>query len=809
MHQTIKTKTALLKPCAFLVGAIMLSACQSTPHPKEMSLAKTNVLSSQTSGVRELFSDSKTSPARQNQAQLVDAISRHLASERYSLGTHHHKVMPITTEGTIDEGADTLLNSAIKTYAYKNQPVQTEVFRTKEAYLGLESLDEESALSQLQADDLGQSVSGLPYLRYHDEMVDSGFDSGLTRAEGMSDAYQAAQEEQRGANARLHGDITEISINLDRLVADNPTITTADGQVQAELLALDQLIKNHKKAGNEAKLHHLGGYVSQDFEQVAVCADDFNTSIRQALSASRDKRSYEGDDYHYYDLVYVNYRGCHQIYDKGLSLDPFYYLDISTELELKNTQAQRACQMTTHGRNHDLLQQGKSYAKDAELFAQNFIHQVSCVDAVIGDVFDESYQPKPVQTLASAYAQQESQSALISTYLYPQQVASDTPLSKAAEYFDAYKRMKAEDADNVSADPSSVGGMVGMVLGQLKLTPEQLKAQNIYQNDHTVVTVLGHYQPSVRQSKELYSLDSYAPTLDYSIQVPVMIDYTNDQFKADVSALLPLMAMLTPSEAMLPNDLPNQEMTFGLPDEWQGRLPTAMLYDAARRGLIEGLTRLNDEKITAIDIREDHFAKQIGAHKAYKLDLGSQEGGQIIATIAKHLTKDLKSHIDANASLYQGEQGQAMTRLINDLTLIQKGHHTGDVGKVLQVIEGVLPIGIHHAVQVYLDAKGDVVGIQSKGSLTDHTQQAMTQSIGQIRYSDKPFSHPLATKFEQSFNTNDSFDGTAWLSSIRLNSEAKQARAAYYDDYDDAYDDYGNEQQVDEYDTADQERADF
>lgn len=809
MHQTIKTKTALLKPCAFLVGAIMLSACQSTPHPKEMSLAKTNVLSSQASGVRELFSDSKISPARQNQAQLVDAISRHLASERYSLGTHHHKVMPITTEGTIDEGADTLLNSAIKTYAYKNQPAQTEVFRTKEAYLGLEGLDEESALSQLQADDLGQSVSGLPYLRYHDEMAGSGFDGGLTRAEGMSDAYQAAQEEQRVANVLVHDEIVGISVNLDRLADENPVITTNDARVKAELSALDRLVKDHKKSGMAANLHQYGGYLYQDFEHVAACMGDFNTSVRQALSPSRSKKSYLGADRDYFDLTYINYRDCFDIYNKNLSLEPYYYLDAVTEFRLMFDQAQKQCALTAHHRNHALLQQGKTYAKDAEDFAQNYILQVSCVDSTINSVFDESYQPEPVQTLASAYAQQESQSALIATHLYPQQVASDTPLSKAAEYFDAYKRMKAEDVDNVSADPSSVGGMVGMVLGQLKLTPEQLKAQNIYQNDHTVVTVLGHYQPSVRQSKELYSLDSYAPTLDYSIQVPVMIDYTNDQFKADVSALLPLMAMLTPSEAMLPNDLPNQEMTFGLPGEWQGKLPTAMLYDAARRGLIEGLTRLNDEKITAIDIREDRFAKQIGAHKAYKLDLGSHEGGQIIATIAKHLAKDLKLHIDANASLYQGEQGQAMTRLINDLTLIQKGHRTGDVGKVWQVIEGVLPIGIHHAMQVYLDAKGDVVGIQSKGSLTDHTQQAMTQSIGQIRYSNKPFSHPLATKFEQSFDTNDSFDGTAWLSSIRLNSEAKQARAAYYDDYDDAYDDYEDEQQVGEYDTADQERADF
>lgn len=145
-----------------------------------------------------------------------------------------------------------------------------------------------------------------------------------------------------------------------------------------------------------------------------------------------------------------------------------------------------------------------------------------------------------------------------------------------------------------------------------------------------------------------------------------------------------------------------------------------------------------------------------------------------MGVIIKHIGKALKSYVDAHPEVYeQGDKGDNIKRAIDDLAIINDGYHTRDLGGLMQIIEGVLPVDFHQANYFYLNRQGKIVGMQVIGRFDGEMQQIRVETVGQVRYSSMPFKHPLNDKFANSFSTAEEFDGTVWLSDISQEAKLK------------------------------------
>lgn len=785
----MKQPTASPKLITLLIGTLMLTACQSMPA-KSDNLAADNLAYSQIHHARTLFTDHADSPAVMNKKALMNALGTHLSSERYALSTYHHRVLPVNQAQGIDAGADSLWESVLKTIEHNQQSHlnshQPQAFRSVSDYL--------YPNHQVQADDLGQ----LPYLRYDDEMAGRLPQQPITREVGMMyDDYEKNHTKLVEAVDYLISDIAEVSEELDELVRANPTITTNDKDVKNWLKQLNGIIKDFEQfeQTNQQTYAKFGDYLTADVRHAKQCAMMFEKSIKQVLSPNRQIKSYDGDDWDYYDLAYFNYRQCIRLNEVHEPLEPISYITHELkEQELKFYAQSKQCLVAHHQALQELFDGGKTYTHHPQAFAPIFIELINCNDNVITSVYDETYAPERATTLKEALDRYSDQFDTIQHYRYGNDDTDDESASRLTKVFHDYKKMKQAQAlqegssPSITTMPNIFGSVFSTMIDYAKLTPEQLAAINLYQYDRTAMTVLSHHRPQARQTTMLYSLDYDSPTATQSVQLPVSLDFERSVMKADVAALLPIIAFMNPKNAPLPSELPNQEMTFGLPKDLHEQLPMAVIYDAAWQGIVNAVGEIDGEKFTAIDIAQDPFAKEVKAVRAIKVEFGSHEMGRVLGSVVKHIERALKSYIDANPDVYQGETGKKIKQTIADLTLINQGYHTQDVGDFWQVIEGILPIKLDQTNYFYLNAQGNIVGMQAMGRFASQIQNLNVQTVQQARYSSTPFHHPLTAQFTSSFHTQETFDGTAWLGKLKddadLEVQAIKARLAYDEEVD-------------------------
>lgn len=789
----------LLKPCVLLVGAAMLAACQNTStfsDSNTANMAQANLASSHAADARALFSDQVSSPIVRNKAMLTEALAAHLSSERHTLGTYHYKAVSIGNPDGVDASADTLLASAIKTYEHKtNQDIQgyePDYYRSSTDYIYADS------------DSMNDSLSELPYLRYDDEQLGRTPDSTVTRGEGLvfEGDYHTKRSLANSAISGFHSCIALASYEIDDLVRDEPNISISKQAVKGQLKAISDCQKVFNQSVEDEKLLSGSGYISSDVAHFRGCALNFEKGVRQVLAPNRQTKSYDDDSYAYYNLVYMDYFVCNEVDNFNRALEPWDYLNQTSEQDLKLIAARKECALTHQAGVQKLFARGKSYDKNKEEFADNYISYINCVDGSIKDNTDKDYNPEPINELSEVSVRTSEQYSAVHGY---GSYDDYEPQSRISSWFDAYKSMKAAQQEErkprlpAGQMPNIFGSVLGSMLNHMKVSPEQVLVQNLYRYNNTALTILSHHRPQQRQSKILYSMDYYSPTAEQSIQLPVLLDFEHSKAKADVAALLPVIAMLTPKHAPLPNELPDQEMTFTLPNDLHNQLPMTVIYDATQKGVLNAFNELDGDQFTAIDISDDKFAKDIGASRAIKVNFDAYGTGQFMGVIIKHIGKALKSYVDAHPEAYeQGDKGDNIKRAIDDLAIINDGYHTRDLGGLMQIIEGVLPVDFHQANYFYLNRQGKIVGMQVIGRFDDAMQQIRVETVGQVRYSNMPFEHPLNDKFANSFSTAEEFDGTVWLSDIsqeaKLKKQALEERLSYeesYDEYsdDDLYDD--------------------
>lgn len=680
----------------------------------------------------------QVSPSQTAKQAFISSLSHHLNSERYAVSSTRYVAEPLYISD-IDKEADSAWTTATKVMAFKDKARYDDYladmpFMTYDDYFGWSG-------------ELGE----LPYLRYGDD-EDA---HTVTRTVGMSDEYQAV-------SAQILDLYAEINDHL--LSADARNFLNDKGQFNQNAFKKD-LLDFDKKINQTANelLKVAQGYQISDIRHLQSCVSDYKN---QKLTLTKNIKSHTELD----NIVEALYRlemsssHCAVAVWYDTQLEPSYYINDASEQTLNTHLAQKQCLAKLVSTNRQLFSEGKNHHTHADDFRDNLMQYSECDGSVV--------EP--------------------STY-------HDTDRYEGVSGFiKAYKDMKAQDADQSSVDVSSAlpaylrMGMLGSLLN-LKQTPEQTVAKNLYQYQNLSLSGLSHHSPTTQVVRSLYSIDYDTPTIVHSAQFPLMFDHNKGELNADVSALLPLMALIAPKHAPMLKDVPDGLVSFTLPQELREQIPTDVIYRAINDGIVAGVNALHSEKFTPVDFRDDLFAKEVGASRVIKITLGSKELGTLYGVIAKHVGASLNTYVQENPAYYPNTSDETddnpnkIKQLIDNFTTLNGSYHSSDVGGLLQVIEAVMPFSLDGTAYVYLDSSGKIIALQNISHIQDQISHTTTQSIQQIRYDKKLFDkHLLSRQFNDTFSKTAQVDGTAFFT--RLLEEQKFAQEVRYARYDYAYD---------------------
>lgn len=733
-----------LKALSLAIATLMtalLSACQSPPtahyQPSTTIIAQART------------------PAQTAQSDLAHALNAHLASERYAVSTHHYRAEPLIVS-EIDKGAD----DAWTTFA------KVEAFRENARY-GNKSEDNSNAPFMTIEDYLGENneQGELPYLRYDDEQNSTNPDT-VSRAVGMSEEYQAVSEQ-----------IGELGNTLVAHLITTNARQFLDGKGKFDQRAfqkeLDELDKSFTQSANDL-MTVAQGYQKSDIRQLQACMTNYK---KEKLAIGKHLKN-ESDldkvaDALYNAEILASY--CAWTVTESV-LEPYHYVNNGLNKQLlQTTLADKQCTANMVNRYHQLINEGKTHYSHPEEFLTSRGDYYTCQEGHLQDEYDEyseydDWQPDPY--------------------------AGTFGFIKAYMDMKAQEKEQGKDNTDNSANADMRGGILGAIFSQ-KSTPEQVAAQNLYQYEHFSITGLSHQNPTKGMGQSLYSIDYDSPTATYSAQLPVRADYARGELVTDVSAFLPVLALVSPKNALLPKDVPNGLVSFALPEELRKQIPTDVIYEAVNQGIVAGVKSLPSENFTVVDISGDAFAKEVGASRAIKINLGTKQAGKLYAIIAKQVGADLKSYVDSHPEHYADEvldgvddEGKPLTapnklkKAIDDFTTLNTSYHSDDVGGLFQLIEGIAPFALEGAVYVYLDTSGQIIAHQNINQFDNGFLGASTHSITQTRYGKSAFDkHALSRQFIDTFAQPAQVDGVALFKQAQeqkeLEREALYARYMY------------------------------
>ena len=387
-------------------------------------------------------------------------------------------------------------------------------------------------------------------------------------------------------------------------------------------------------------------------------------------------------------------------------------------------------------------------------------------------------------------------------------IASNNPKQWLADFeaLQAAKQSEKVKPTNPAANPvkSSTPGAISMVLDMLHKTPEQVAATNAYQYKYLTFNSVSQYLPKQRQFKSVYSYDYAAPTISSSVQLPLALDFNTSKVTLDPALIMPLVALANPEDT--PTQMTAHTVDFGLPEAITSQVPTAVIYDAAINAMQASMAELAPEHFSAVDIREDEFAKQVGAARAVKVNFGSKQTGEIIGKMLKYMSQSLQQYVDANLAQYP--DNAMLKKAIDKIQLYNKGYQSADVGALLQLVEAIFPISFNQVNYYYLDSSDDLLGKQQRINFGGDLMGSNTTVLNQVRYDRRSFeSSPLTPLLTQTFGANSqpALDGNAWLAEQHQQKQRlEQARYARYDyAYEDAYEDVYEDAYENGYESAD------
>lgn len=318
-------------------------------------------------------------------------------------------------------------------------------------------------------------------------------------------------------------------------------------------------------------------------------------------------------------------------------------------------------------------------------------------------------------------------------------------------------------------------------------SPTQIDASNYYVNQNMAINKISEFDPINKKVSLVYSYDFASPTTLYSIQLPLAVDFNQSQLTLDSSTLLPLVALITPEHAPLPEELDAPTVSFKLPPEIIDKVPPEVLYDAFIAAVNYSLSELDSNNFTALDISKDSYAKTLGARSAVKLNLDSKQTGKLIGVMVKHLSNSLQDYVDLRPD--QFTNSDAIRVALGNWQKANKKFQSSDIGSLFQLIEAVAPISFNQSNYYYFDSQGKLLGTQSSVSTGGDFMGATTTILSQTSYNKRNFTtNPLHQVFEQSFGKAlqqklpASLDGNAWFRKIQdRNNKLEQAYMARYD----------------------------
>lgn len=372
---------------------------------------------------------------------------------------------------------------------------------------------------------------------------------------------------------------------------------------------------------------------------------------------------------------------------------------------------------------------------------------------------------------------------------------SDLKLKNLAKNYEAMQMDKQQPKpSNEKNIPIAATGVIGQMLSMFHRTSEQIVATNAYQYQNLTFNSVSQYKPKQRQLQSVYSYDYMTPTLSSSIQIPLAFDFNNSSITVDPSAIMPIVALANPENTPLPNQMASHTVNFGLPESITAQLPSAVIYDAAIAAIQSSMAELAPEHFSSVDIRDDQFAKEVGADRAVKVYFGSQQSGEMIGKTLKYMTRSLQDYVNANPEKYP--DGAMLKAALDKLALYNKGYQSGDVGSLLQLIEAIGPISFNQINYYYLDSSDRLLAKQQRMNIGGDLLGSTTTVLNQIRYDKASFNrHILTPLLAESFGADakPAIDGNAWIATQRQQKDRLQtARYARYDYSDSSSEDYSD-----------------
>ena len=349
-----------------------------------------------------------------------------------------------------------------------------------------------------------------------------------------------------------------------------------------------------------------------------------------------------------------------------------------------------------------------------------------------------------------------------------------------------YENMQASKAANGTQDENvtrTYPGMLTQLINMFIQTPEQVEAMNAYQYQYLTINSVSRYKPKEKQLQSVYSYDYVSPTMSSSIQIPLALDFDKSAITIDPSALMPILALGNPEHTPLPAQMTSHTVNFGLPEAITSKIPSAVIYDAVVSAVQNSMAELQPEYFSAVDIRDDQFAKQVGADRAVKVYFGSRQSGEMIGKMVKNISRSLQKHIDENPNSYPDDT--VLKTAIAKIELYNKGYQSADIGALLQLIEAVSPISFNHINYYYLDGSDRLLAKQQRVNIGSDFFGSQNTILNQTRYDSASFNkNPLTPLLAQSFGAKApaAIDGNAWLAKQRQQEERlEKARYARYD----------------------------
>lgn len=371
-----------------------------------------------------------------------------------------------------------------------------------------------------------------------------------------------------------------------------------------------------------------------------------------------------------------------------------------------------------------------------------------------------------------------------------------------------YIEMKRAEQDG-SDDEGS--GVMQVVMDMMKRTDAQVAADNFYQNQYVTFSSVTESNPQARTLRSVYSYDYLAPTVQSSIQLPLMLDFNNKRMVVDASAAKPLVAM---SSSLFADD--NQEqvqkllskdalvVSFGLPEDLADAVPSDVLYDSFIKALEASFAEIPASTVSDVTAQQDVFANELGASQVLKVNFDTQQSGAMLGRIIKHMSRDLQQYVEAHPELYADKD--QFNEMLERLSLYNKGYHSTDAGKLMQLIEALAPLSLNQNNYYYLDRAGKLVGKQQRLALHSPFLNMQQVAVNQVRYNTKDFSkHSLTPLLRTTFSNEKGaptiIDGNQLMKDIK--KEQGYAEAARYARYDyDTFNEY-------DYDSSDADISDY